>query len=415
MKIQIEKALLGGEITVISSKSYAHRILIAASLGKTPVTVKRLPLCEDVKATIGCLTACGTKISVEENTALVTPQPFSDGVLDCEESGSTLRFMLPVAAAKGINARFEGKGRLPFRPLGAIKEVLKKGGISFDGDTLPFSISGKLKGDGFTVDGSLSSQYVTGLLLALCAESGPKRLNVIGRKVSASYINITLDVLKQFGIEVSSDKDGYSLTVPEILPSPSVLEVEGDWSNAAFFLAAGLISSKITVKGLKYPSMQGDAKIVSLLRSLGGDVKVTENGVVASPSKLKAAALNCSDCPDLIPILVFTACFAEGVTEISGAERLKIKESDRLKGITDILSSAGIKWRYADDVLYVEGGKVSPFVADCLHDHRLIMASSVLASVCGGLLVNADGVEKSYPDYFEAYSLLGGKYALSLQ
>lgn len=412
MKLSVSRSALKGEISAVCAKAYAHRILICAALSDRPTSVGGLFPSEDIVATLSCLKSCGVTV---ENTPcgslIIPPKEFIRRArFDCAESGSTLRFLLPVAAALGIEGEFIGRGRLPERPIGELCDSLKTANVFFDSDKLPLKISGRLEGSVFKIDGSASSQYVSGMLLALAALGGTRQLNVQGKRVSGSYIDITIDVLRAFGVSVSSYENGFTVTAPSKLRSPEQIFVEGDWSNSAFWLVAGVIGDNpIRVKGLNVSSVQGDRAIVDILKNMNADI-VFDDGVTAYPSALSGCVADCSDCPDLMPILSVAAAFAEGTTVLKGADRLKIKECDRLSATLNMLRAADIECSYGNDSLIIKGGAVKSADFICHADHRMIMSAAILAAQCGGSIDDATGVKKSYPHFFEDFKALGGIY-----
>lgn len=419
MKTVISPGYLQGAVKAVPAKAYAHRILISAALCDAPTKIDNLFPSEDILATKTCLSALGAVFTDEDNGCTVLPVCRNSlnkepAQLDCAESGSTLRFLLPVTAAIGKNAVFTGRGRLSERPLTPLLNVLRQASITVTGDSLPIQITGQLTGEKFITDGSLSSQYVTGMLLALAAMGGKRRLEVTGNKVSGSYIEMTEEILRAFGTEIAEDSVGY--TVNGRLTSPKCISVEGDWSNAAFFLAAGVLGkSPVAVTNLTYPSLQGDSVFVDFLRKLGGRVKCAEGKVTAYPSVLIGSVFDCTDCPDLIPILAVTAAHAKGKTVINGVDRLRLKECDRLNAVTELLYSSGTECFYNNDALTVIGGtEKKPFFAKGYADHRIIMSAAILGLTCGCVIDDSAGVKKSYPHFFDDFSQLGGKYAHSV-
>lgn len=416
MKTEIKKGNLSGTVCAVPSKAYAHRILICAALSDGPTEITGLFPSEDILATVSCLRACGAEITENNGVTLVIPpkEYRENALLDCSESGSTLRFLLPVAAALGINAEFHGHGRLPERPISELLDILKKGGVTADSDRLPLSLKGKLSGSDFVVDGSASSQFVTGMLLAVAAKGGGK-LTVKGKKVSGSYIDITIGVMEKFGAKIIRDNDGYTVICPKRLVSPKKINVEGDWSNAAFWLVAGVVGKyPICVKNLDMNSLQGDRKIVDYLKKMNAEIGTDGDAVTAFPSVLHGAELDCSDCPDLIPILSVAAALSDGTTAISGAERLKIKECDRLQAMLIMLKSAGIACHADGDKLIIEGGKPSYFDGKGFADHRIIMSAAIFGLQNGCSIDDINGVKKSYPHFFEDFEKLGGKYGFTV-
>ncbi|MBR1747392.1 MAG: 3-phosphoshikimate 1-carboxyvinyltransferase [Clostridia bacterium] len=412
-KAVISPGGLSGVVEAIPSKSYAHRILLCAALSDGETEIEGLYPSEDVLATIRCVRELGARIDYDGKSKAVVAGPAranKGAIFDCGESGSTLRFLLPVAAAVGAEGTFFGRGRLPDRPLTDLTAALRAAGATFSSDRLPTELSGRLESGTITVDGSASSQYVSGLLIALSVFPERRTLRVIGRKVSESYIGITLSVLREFGVDWKKTSDGYEKG-EGVLVTPRKILVEGDWSNAAFFLAAGAVGDgAVTVKGLRYPSAQGDSKVVDILRGFGAEVEQKRGEVTVRPSRVVGQSVDLKDCPDLGPILSVVAACAEGETVFNNVGRLKIKESDRLLSIIQTLRSSGIVAETDGEILCVKGGKPSYADYDGYGDHRMVMSEAILSLKSGGEIEGIRAVNKSYPDFFEDFSRLGGKY-----
>ena len=416
MKITVRPGSLAGKIAAIPSKTYAHRILICAALSDGKTEISGLYLSRDVLATINCLNALGVKTELDGDKCIVYPAEFlPEAKLDCEESGSTLRFLLPLVASMGVKAEFVGRGKLPTRPMRPLIDALTPCGGIFDRDLLPIRTGGAIKGEVFTIDGSLSSQYVTGMLFALAAMGGKKTLNIVGKEVSSSYIDVTIEVLRAFGVKVTRQKNVILVDAPERLLSPGKMTVEGDWSNASYFLTAGVVGGDpVTVTGLKYPSAQADSAIVDILRRMGAKMVVGDNEVTAYPSELCGTDIDVSDCPDSALILSVAAAHAEGETVFINTDRLKIKECDRQNAIVQNLQKCEINAKIEEDKIIVKGGKIARSDLSGFCDHRMIMSAAVLSLDEGGTIDDIDAVDKSYPTFFEDMKKLGGKYDLSI-
>lgn len=413
MDIKITPATLSGEVQAISSKSDLHRALIAAALSDLPTKICYRGLSEDIKATVNCLCAMGAQIDVTENIITVIPiaAPKS-GVLDCGESGSTIRFLLPLIPALNINTSITGKGRLSKRPLSPLYEELSKKGCKMsEAGKFPLMVSGKLENGNFELAGNVSSQFITGLMFALPLLNGDSTITLIPPVESKSYINMTLSVLSRFGIKITEQENVYYIEGNQKYRSPQYYEAEGDWSNAAFWLCAGSLGGSITVSGLKYPSQQGDSKILDILSKMGAEVikgcdKITVNGKLTN-----SISVNASDIPDLVPVISAISTFVQGKTHISGAARLRIKESDRLFAINKCLTSLGGKVAELSDGLIIEGGELTGGKTDSFGDHRIVMSAAIAASKCGSevIITGAEAADKSYPAFFADYNMLGGK------
>lgn len=420
MKIQITPHALGGEVAAPVSKSAAHRLLICAALGDKPCTIRCEGTNQDIEATIACLNALGASIVRAGENLLVTPIACRGGTvkgatLDCGESGSTLRFLLPVVCALSADATLVGHGRLPNRPLSPLYEELTAHGAKLgENGKMPLFASGDLTAGKFTIDGGVSSQFISGLLFALPLMSEPTEIVVTGKLESARYVDITLEALAAFGITPEKTATGWRFTGEERYRSPETLAVEGDWSNAAFWLTAGAIGDPnrpITVSGLRADSLQGDKAIVTLLERFGATFTQDGDRYTVQAAPLKGIEIDAADIPDLVPILSVAAAYAEGKTTIRNIARLRIKESDRVATVIALLAAFGIEASADEQTLTVIGGKptvCSPL--DSFNDHRIAMAAAVAASKAEGALTltGAEAVRKSYPDFYDRFASLGG-------
>ena len=413
MNIVIEPSPLKGEIAAIPSKSVAHRMLICAALADGPTTLRIPKTSDDIDATADCLRALGAAITVNNEDYIVEPIAQIENIplLDCGESGSTLRFLLPVAAAAADRCRFDGHGRLPERPLSDLTDAMKEHGVSFDGEKLPFTIGGRLRGGIYRLPGNVSSQYITGLLLALplCEEDSVIELTTALE--SASYIDITLSVLKTFGITVHCERNRYIIPGKQVFRSPGTLPVEGDWSNAAFFLAAAALNNDIAMTGLNPNSAQGDRKIIALLEQLGAVTQKDNGRLTLRSDELKGCTIDIQDTPDLLPVLSVAAAFAQGKTTFINAARLRLKESDRLASSAAMIENLGGRAEVGEDELTVYGtGLIGGTVESC-NDHRIAMSAAVAATRCSKpvTILHAEAVKKSYPGFYNDYNKTGGK------
>ncbi len=412
MYAAIDKSELKGIIQAIPSKSFAHRILICAALSKDSTRVIGKLESDDFKATRGCLEKLGVQFEEQEDGYIITPckKYNNNTILDCGESGSTFRFLLPVIAALGVSATIEGKGRLSSRPMGELIDVLRASGVSISNDVLPLSVSGNLAASRFVIRGDISSQYISGLLLALPLLKRDAEIEIEGERSSQSYIDITLDVMKKFGIEVSATEKGYIVRAGQEYKSPLVMEVEGDWSNSACWLIAGALTGDVTVKGLNTESVQGDRFIVDVLKDMGAIVYVADNAVRVIKSRLKAVDIDADNTPDLVPVLSVAAACADGISVIRRVERLRLKESDRLAAIIDMLKRLRIKAIH-DNALRIKGDNMTGAILYGYNDHRLVMAATLAGSVIGEtVIMGIESVNKSYPEFFKDYVKLGGKF-----
>lgn len=401
MNKTISPSPITGTIPAIASKSDAHRRLICAALAKEPSLLELSTTSRDIEATIDCLKALGARIDRQGTQVRITPgakPPAPE--LDCGESGSTLRFLLPVAAALGGETSFIGHGRLPQRPLEDLKRVMMAGGISFSAETLPFTISGKLKAGDYSLPGNVSSQYITGLMLALPLLEGDSRIVLTTPLESRGYVDMTISALKAFGVTIEATSTGWNIPGDQTFTGSSA-QVEGDWSNAAFWLCAGAISGPVTVTGLAQDSCQGDKAVLDILRRFGAHVTVTENAVTVAPASLTGCEIDVSDIPDLLPVLAVTAACAQGETRFTGAARLRLKESDRLTTTAAMLNALGAHAQELPDGLVVSGSLTGGTV-DGAGDHRIVMSAAIASGRCSipVTITGAEAADKSYPDFW---------------
>ena len=416
MKVSIQKPPRGGSVKAVSSKSHAHRLLIAAALADRETKLVCGNVNADILATVGCLEALGAKITYEQETFTVTPlaQPLSDGLrtLDCAESGSTLRFMLPVACALGTDASFTMRGRLPERPLTPLYEELAMHGcvLSPQGSS-PLNASGKLTGGEYKIIGNVSSQFITGLLLALPLLQEDSRIDVVGKLESRPYVDLTLQVLKSFGIEIEERFGSFFIKGGQQYQSPGTVTVEGDWSNAAPWLVLGAVADQpVTITGLDINSVQGDRSFIYVLKRFGAIVETAENDVSVHGGKLKAIDMGVRDIPDLVPMITVVALAAEGQTRILSAARLRLKESDRLNATSQTLRAFGAQITETHDSLTIDGEyPLHGAAVASQNDHRIVMMAAIASALCDGTVTieQAEAVNKSYPRFFDDLRSLG--------
>jgi len=471
----VSPAPLAGCVRVPPSKSAAHRLLIAAALADKPTVIRLGALNRDIEATVNCLGALGAGIgpaghdggardsqaphlpfgqlprcdgeardatdagpmpphrngevaraagrkgtpfiSPEQASAMLRVTPIDRvpdaPVLDCGESGSTLRFLLPVAAALGANAQIVGHGRLPQRPNAPLVEALRSHGTAIDSDLLPMCLSGKPSGGLWTLPGNVSSQYITGLLFALPLLDGDSEIRLTTRLESAAYVDMTLEALGRFGIAVQPTGEGWRVPGGQRYRSPGEVGVEGDWSAAAFWLAANAMGGDIALKGLNPQSAQGDRAAAALLGQ-ASDGRISD--APASNGQQGAFVIDASGVPDLVPALAVAAACRPGRTVITGAARLRLKESDRLATVAALLTALGHRAQVTEDGLIIEGGAPAPCAegirtVEGANDHRIVMAAAVAAAYADApvRITDAGAVEKSYPDFFRDFRALGGR------
>lgn len=412
MDFELSLKNMQGTIDAITSKSDVHRILIAAALSDKPCKIIMNSTSADIEATANCLASAGAAIEKDGANLNVTPikKAASKAVFDCGESGSTIRFMMPVAAALGVDSTFTGHGRLPERPQTLLLNAMAEHGVECSPDKeFPIHLSGKLQSGVFTLQGNVSSQYITGLMFALPLLDGDSEIRLVPPVESRPYINMTVSTLAKFGIKITESGNSYFIKGDQKYISPSEITADRDWSNGAFLAVCGALSD-ITINGLSSKSNQGDKAICDIIRRMGADVEENENFLRVKKSTLHGIDIDASNTPDLVPVTAALAVFAEGRTKIYNAARLRIKESDRLKTVAELITAAGGDVRELPDGLIINGGKKlkDSFTVSSFNDHRLVMAAAVLAYGAKVTVTNADAINKSYPQFINDITQLGG-------
>ena len=430
MDVVVTPHALAGTIEAIASKSVAHRMLICAALSGGTTDINCPTTSVDIDATAACIRAIGASVSrTKLGFRVVSPiskdapeNASSNATLDVGESGSTLRFLLPVVCALGCNASLVGHGRLASRPLSPLYEELIAGGADLsEQGVFPLHAAGHLRAGRFELPGNISSQYVSGLLMAAPMMQGTTSIRVADPVESRPYIDLTIDAMREFAVDVEEthekDEDGSTYTVfsvdsSERYRTPGIASVEGDWSNSAFWLAAGAIGKEsISVSGLNLRSAQGDRSILAALSLFGAKVSRSADTATVHTDTLHAAEIDVRDFPDLVPPLAAVACLAQGTTRLTHAERLRLKESDRLESVSACISSLGGKSYVDGDDLVVEGtSSLAGGIVDAHNDHRIAMQAAILASRCTSpiTILGAQCTSKSYPTFFDDYAKLGG-------
>ena len=400
------------DIRAISSKSEAHRALICAALSDGECNLVCTDTNADIDATVACLNSLGADIKRTDNGFFVKPisKVLNGGTLECNESGSTFRFLLPLAAALGADCAFNMRGRLASRPLSPLYELLESRGITLSPKgSNPLKIKGKLTHGRYSVAADVSSQFVSGMLFALSVTEGESTLTLEGKIESAPYIMMTLDALKLFGADVDFDGDRcFTINGKARLTSPRAVTVGGDWSNAAFVILSGAIGKNpVTLSGLDLNSHQGDKEILDILCKMDAKIEKTADGITVFPSKLKGIEIDAANIPDLVPVLAVAAAIAEGETKIFGAERLRFKESDRIESICALLSSLGAIVSATDDGMMIYGkSRLFGGEVDSFNDHRIAMSAAIASLVCDGAvkIKGFEAINKSYPTFGENFS-----------
>ena len=394
MKVTIEKSTASGKVFAPPSKSMAHRLLICGALSENSV-ISNLSESKDILATIECLKNMDATIDADGDTVKtggINPENINgETELFCNESGSTLRFLIPLCMMSGNRITLTGSSRLFERPLSVYEKICKEQNIEFVRNSNSVTVCGKLKAGDFTVAGDISSQFITGLLFALPLLCGDSTLTVTGNFESASYVDLTLDAISCFGVDIVRKNNVFYIKGNQKYQNRTVT-VEGDYSNSAFLDAFNVIGGNVSVAGLKSDSLQGDRVYSDMFKGLISGQK----------------SFDLSDCPDLAPVMFAISAYTGGA-EFTGTARLKIKESDRASAMAEELLKFGINVTVSENSVTVHNGTLKR--PDCVlyghNDHRIVMALSLLCSVTGGEIEGAEAVSKSYPDFFEQISQLG--------
>ena len=393
MNIRITPGLLSGKTKAIPSKSQAHRMLICAAFAQAPTRLVCSQTNRDIQATAQCLTALGADIHRTEDGYEIHPAQAipTQATLPCRDSGSTLRFLLPVVGALGVDATFMLEGRLAQRPLSPLWEEMERMGCCLSRPT-PDTIrcQGKLKPGGYQVDGGISSQFITGLLFAAALIPGVSRIQITGQLQSRPYVDMTRQAMARFGCPT----DHFQVTGGQPFHAPGMVEIEGDWSNAAFFLAAQALGNPVTVENLAVDSPQGDRAVAQILPQLENHCEI-----------------DAGDIPDLVPILAVVAAARHGAV-FRHIRRLRLKESDRVATVCAMLNALGARAESDEDSLTVFPAPLTGGTVDSANDHRIAMSAAIAATVCTGpvTILGAECVEKSDPQFWAEYRRLGGTY-----
>lgn len=419
MKLRLTPSKLSGTVPAPPSKSCMHRALICAAAADKPTKIICNSFSKDTEATMACLSALGARFERMDDAVTVYPIDRNENsaepcILDCNESGSTLRFMLPFAAALGKKCTLIGAERLGQRPLLPLCDALGNHGVTpqYGDSFLPCNIEGTLSGGVYEIPGDISSQFITGLLFALGVIGGGEIRTTTPLK-SGPYIDITTDIQKKFGINIEKTENGYIVPPGQKYTSPGEIEIEGDYSNGAFWLVAGAVGGEaaVTCTSLREDTLQGDSKIVEVLQLMGADITRRGSSVTVRKSSLKAVEIDCSDIPDIVPVLCVAASAAEGTTVFKNIERLRAKESDRVETTAAMLRALGGKITFDETTISVTGSVLTGGMVTSANDHRIAMSAAVASLRCSGSVTidTAEAVSKSYPDFYEKFIMLGGK------
>lgn len=415
--VKVLPSKLQGYVNGIASKSFAHRYILAAALSNRKTSIKNIYYSKDILATLDCIeklqaevVSCDNKVEIKGNRNL------GEKIikLNAGESGSTLRFIIPIISALGGNFEITGQGRLLQRPNEPLYDCLRQNGVDiYKNDDSSIIINGKLHSGIFSLEGNVSSQYITGLLFALPLLDGDSEIVLTSKLSSKKYVDITLSVLEHFGINFEKTSRGFIVFGNQNFNSKGKYLIEGDWSNIANFAVLGAITGDIKIGRVNSHSIQGDKEIIKIIKKMGGKVKwlKSKEEWTFEKSNLKGISIDINEIPDLTPILAVAGAVAKGETHLKNIKRLKSKESDRVESTIEMLKAVGVNAFIGDDEIVINGGNIVGGTINSYNDHRIVMASTVLGLISknGVVIENAEAVEKSYPTFWKDINALGGK------
>ena len=423
MKVKIKPKKLGGTIPIPPSKSYSHRAIIAAALAtsnkdKEVSRIDNLKYSVDITTTTEIMENWGANIEIGEdfeiikgNSGIVNPK---DEYTQCNESGSTIRFLIPIGLSNNNKIVFDGKGKLVERPLDSYYKIFDEQGIKYSNNNgwLPLNVDGQLKPGKYEIEGNISSQYITGLLYALPLLNGDSELKINKTLESKGYIDLTLEILEMSGIKVVNNNYKSFFIKGNQKYNPFDYVIEGDYSQVAFWIVAGILGSEIKCLHVKKESLQGDREIIEIVQRMGGNVEIFDDYIIVKPSQTYGTVIDISQCPDIGPILTVLAALSKGETKIINAERLRIKESDRITSIKTELNKLGANVEEVGDSLVINGVErlTGSTELSAWNDHRIAMSLAIASIKCDGEIVidEAESVKKSYPHFWEDFKKMGG-------
>ncbi len=418
MNVTIKSHMLSGDVVIPPSKSLSHRVIIAAALAKGKSVISNVLYSKDIIATINAMRACGAKIEEFKDYLVIEGSDVirACNIIDANESGSTIRFMIPIALVCNEEITFTGKNNLVKRPLDTFFEIFDKQGIKYErgSDYLPLKVTGGLKAGEFSIRGDISSQFITGLLYSLPLLNGDSIIKITTNLESKGYIDLTLDMLKKFGIEIENKDYKEFYVKGNQKYKPCDYTIEGDYSQSAFFLVANALGANITLHAMNPNSHQGDKKILDDIKAFGGNIEFDYDKQIIKSSKadLNGTIIDFSQSPDLGPALSVLASVSKGNSKFINASRLRIKECDRISCVKEELIKMGAKVSESEDTMSFEGVEyLNGAIVDSHNDHRLAMAFAMASIAAKGdiKILNAESVSKSFPNFWEVFESIGGE------
>lgn len=413
--MKIYPSALQGKINIPASKSLCHRAIIAAGLANGRSVIDNVIFSDDIIASCNGMKALGADMLIEKASATIKGTKFLnlvESTIDCKESGSTLRFLIPISLLTSNEITFIGKGRLGSRPLTPYYNIFNEQNIKYSSNTgLPLTIKGTLKPGEYKLPGNISSQFITGLMFALPLLEGDSKITITTALESKGYLDLTQSLLKKYSINIENRNYNEFYIKGNQSYKACNYRVEGDFSQAAFWLVGGVLGGEVQCEDINIDSLQGDKVILDIIKNMGGNIAIKKNRITAINSKTRGIAIDASNCPDLVPILSVLAAVSSGTTRIINAQRLRIKESDRLKAMTMELSKLGADISETSDGLIIHGKhNLKGGIVNSWNDHRIAMALAIASIKCTEpvILENFDVIKKSYPEFYKDFITLGG-------
>lgn len=417
VNVQITPSKLKGKIIVPPSKSMAHRAIFCAILSTVECIIENIELSQDIIATINVAKRLGKQVCYDNGNLTISGQITNkDITIDCNESGTTFRFLLAVLSALGVKANITGKERLGQRPYSMLVNQLISKGVEIDSQSgLPINIKGQLQGGDFYLPGNVSSQFISGLLLALPLLPSDSRIILTQPLQSSAYVDMTLSCMDSFGVIIEKRAESFYVKGNQSYKCKQYC-VEGDFSNAAFWACGAALTGKVDILGLNKNSIQGDRQIITILKEMGAEIKELPKGYRIESASLKGVEVDAENIPDLVPILSIIMAFAEGKSIIKNTQRLQLKECDRQKAVVETLLKMGVETVIKDNHIIIVGTtRLKNGVFESYNDHRMAMSLAIAATASGEISIKgAQAVAKSYPNFYLDYKKLGGKYVINL-